>query len=105
MSIGPAKAAEFAHDLTALPGVAGSALVSGAICGAIGLVATPVVSLVAGTICGVIGAVSGAQLADWLQNAANNDEFADLTVRASLTSLPPATLKVYDVSALPCGVS
>lgn len=102
ITIGPAMAQTLSSDLTRLPGVAGTTLVFGLICGAIGTAfGTPVTGVIAGAICGVIGAVAGAQIPDSLANAATNDDFIHIDVSIGVFQ-GGTSLNVYTSSAVPC---
>jgi RHS repeat-associated protein len=101
VSVTPDEAESLVHELLSLPGLAGVAAVSGALCGAIGLLATPVVAFVAGLACTIAAAVGVGQLTDWLDGAAKSHEDAKVTFTASFTGGVRA--RIYQSKPTPCG--
>ena len=112
LSISPGQAAQWAHDLTNLPGVAAAAAISGALCTALGTAAGAalggppgavigtVVGGVLGVGCGIVTAVGASQLAAALQNAANMHDYANFEVSGGITRKP--SVSEYDTPSVPC---
>ena len=97
ISIGPKKAAELEAEVVGLPGTVAAAIISGAVCGAIGFLAGPVTAFIAGIVCSALAAAGVWQLNSWLSQGAQDGQYADLTIGAGILSKP--VVKFYHTTA------
>ncbi|MFG2040777.1 RHS repeat-associated core domain-containing protein [Dactylosporangium sp. NPDC048998] len=88
VAISPTEAGHLVNVLASLGGVLGAAVVSGLICGAIGMIGTAVVGFLLGLTCGVGFVFGQFELQSWLQTAANDKRQAVVTIGSSWIGTP-----------------
>lgn len=83
-SIGPEKARQLAARLGGVKGQIGVGLAGALFCGAGTLELTPIASVIVGGACGLVASFDATQLVDWLNKAADNNEYAEITASGSI---------------------